>query len=82
MPVLYSDRLVARIDPKLERQTGTLRINGFWPEDASLVDDPAFAAALARGLSRFARFHAARTVALDALHPEDLRARVETAMVV
>jgi len=37
---------------------------------------------LARGLSRFARFHAARTVALDTLHPEDLRARVETAMVV
>jgi len=82
MPVLYGDRLVARIDPKLERQTGTLRINGFWPEDASLADDPAFAAALARGLSRFARFHAARTVALDALHPEALRARVETAMVV
>lgn len=82
MPVLYRDRLVARINPKLERQTGTLRINGFWLEDASLADDPAFAAALARGLSRFARFHAARTVALDALHPEDLRARVETAMVV
>jgi uncharacterized protein YcaQ len=82
MPVLYGDRLVARIDPKLERQTGTLRINGFWPEDAAIAADPAFAAALARGLSRFARFHAARAVDLDALHPEALRERVGTALAV
>lgn len=82
MPVLYGDRLVARIEPKMERQTGTLRINGFWPEDEAIADDPAFSAALARGLSRFAHFHAARVVDLDALRPEVLRERVGTALVV
>lgn len=80
MPVLYGDRLVARIDPKLERKTGTLRLNGFWLENATPADDPTFAEALAHGLSRFARFHAAQRVDLDALHPECLRERVQTSM--
>jgi uncharacterized protein YcaQ len=30
LPVLWRDRLVARVDPKLDRRTQTLAINGFW----------------------------------------------------
>ena len=55
LPVLYGDDLVARLDPKLDRQTMTLHILGFWPEDDAPVKDPAFAGALARGLIRFAK---------------------------
>ena len=33
MPILWGDRLVGRFDPKLDRTTGTLVINGLWLED-------------------------------------------------
>jgi uncharacterized protein YcaQ len=62
LPVLWHDRLVARIDPKLERKTGILHVNGFWLEDPSLGDDPAFLAALGRGLTRFASYLDARRI--------------------
>ncbi len=34
LPILWGDRLVARLDPKLDRKTGTLEIKGFWLEDS------------------------------------------------
>lgn len=82
MPVLYGDRLMARIDPKLDRKTGTLWINGFWLEDEATADDPAFVEALARGLSRFARFHDASQMEIDALNPGSLRKRVQALIAV
>ena len=33
LPVLYGDRLVGRIEPRLDRTTGTLRILGMWWEE-------------------------------------------------
>src|SRR5262249_25867582 len=36
LPVLYGDRLVARLDPKLDRG-GTLSIAGFWLEDDAIA---------------------------------------------
>ena len=77
LPILYGDRLVARLDPKLDRRTGTLLINGFWLEPDAPAEDPAFARALARGLHRFARFLAARSVDLNAINPPVLRERIE-----
>jgi uncharacterized protein YcaQ len=76
MPVLYGDRLVARIDPKLDRKSGTLWINGFWLEEETMADDSIFVEALAHGLSRFARFHDASRIELEALKPKNLRERV------
>jgi|GEM_PF-2041514 len=76
LPILYGDRLVARLDPKLERATGTLAINGFWLEEHAPVESPAFASALARGLARFAGFLAARRVDMSVLEPTTLRTRV------
>jgi len=62
LPILWGDRLVGRLDPKLDRATATLAINGFWLEDSVLAADDAFAAALAHGLGQFARFHEARRI--------------------
>jgi uncharacterized protein YcaQ len=69
LPILYGDRLVARLDPKLDRATGTLRLAGFWLDDPALEHDPAFATALARGLAHFARFLGARAIDRTALPP-------------
>lgn len=73
MPVLYGDRLVARLDPSLDRKTGTLTINDIWTEDASLGDNPQFWDALAPGLRRFAAFHSASRLVLPAATPPALR---------
>lgn len=77
LPILYGDRLVARLDPKLDRATSTLVINGFWLEEDAPVETPAFAAALARGLLRFAEFLQAQHVNLTRLEPAALRANVQ-----
>jgi uncharacterized protein YcaQ len=52
LPILYGDRLVGRIEPRIERRADTLRVVGLWWEDGfdPLADDrfaPAFAAAVA-----------------------------------
>ncbi len=33
LPLLYGDRFVGRIEPRIDRKTGTLRILGLWWED-------------------------------------------------
>jgi uncharacterized protein YcaQ len=73
LPILYGDRLVARLDPRLERNTSTLRILKFWLEDLTLGDDPAFGRALAGGIQRFMRFIGAKTLALESDFPHHLR---------
>ncbi len=77
LPILYGDRLVARFDPKLDRATRTLRINGFWVEDDALLTDTAFLDALHRGLARFLRFLGADTADAAPLADSRLRAVLE-----
>jgi uncharacterized protein YcaQ len=69
LPILYGDRLVARLDPKLDRARATLVINGFWLEDQQLGKDLDFLEALARGLIRLVKFARARHVVAPALKP-------------
>jgi hypothetical protein len=56
MPILYGDELVARIDPRVDRDTGALDINGLWFEDDGLAHDKDFSSALNAGLNRLAKF--------------------------
>ena len=72
LPILYGDRLAARLDPKLDRSSMTLHINGFWLEDWQPADAD-FAAALGAGLQRFARFVRASQVDFSAVEPDGLR---------
>lgn len=69
LPILYGDRLVARLDPRLDRSASILRILGYWREPDAIADEAAFAEALARGLTRFATFLRARQVDVSALAP-------------
>ncbi len=74
MPILYGDSLIGRLDPKLDRKTNTLRINGLWLEDESVADDRTFVQALACGVSSFAAFHNATELDFAAVLPARLRA--------
>jgi uncharacterized protein YcaQ len=56
LPILYEDRLVGRLDPKLERATNTLQILGLWWEQGVNPNAPRVKAAFERGLERFGRF--------------------------
>ncbi len=67
LPILYGDRLVARFDPKLNRTTNTLLINGLWLEPATLVEQPSFVQALTCGLQRFMQFLNVQRIDLSAI---------------
>jgi uncharacterized protein YcaQ len=79
MPILWGDRLVGRFDPKLDRTTGTLVINGLWLEDDALARDPAFADAVAAGMKRFVRLLDARRLDVSAVTHAPLRKRLAAA---
>jgi uncharacterized protein len=76
MPILWGDRLVGRFDPKLDRSSGTLVINGLWLEDPALARDAAFADALASGMARFVRLLGAMRLDVSAVSWSRLRARL------
>jgi len=66
LPILYGDRLIGRIEPRMDRRTATLRIVGLWWEawfsDAVDPVDDAFAAAFTAALVAHARFLGARRI--------------------
>jgi uncharacterized protein len=58
LPILFGDRLVGRIEPRIDRRSGTLRILGLWWEEGF---DPLGAAGFVAALA--AALHAHRTFA-------------------
>ena len=51
LPILFGDRLVGRIEPRIERRAGDLRVAGIWFEDGfDPLDAEGFVAALADAL--------------------------------
>lgn len=63
LPLLFGDRLVGRIEPRLERKTGTLRILGIsFEKDFSPMEEPHFVPALRSALSAYRSFVGARSV--------------------
>jgi uncharacterized protein len=77
LPVLYGDQLVARLDPKVDRESETLVINGFWLEDQRLAKEAEFAEALARGLTRLATFVQAKQIDASVVNPTRLRKHIQ-----
>jgi uncharacterized protein len=75
LPMLWSDRLVARFDSKLDRTTNTFVVLGLWLEDEALGNDEVFAEALAGGFARFVRFLGASKLDAMAIREPLLRRR-------
>ena len=65
LPVLFGDRLVGRIEPRIDRKADTLRILGVWWEDGfdPLADDR-FVRAMAEAIEAHRRFGGVRRVTL------------------
>ena len=77
LPILYGDELVARLDPKLEREGMTLLIKGFWHEPGAPLKEPAFASAFAKGLIRFASFLGAKRIDISGIPLPALRKQLK-----
>lgn len=68
MPILWGDRFVGRIDPKLDRTTSTLRINAVFAEaDAPATSE--LVASLERRIRELAEFVGARRVEYSSRFP-------------
>ena len=85
LPILYGDRLVGRIEPRIDRRTNTLGIVAAWWEDGfDPLADPRFVPALADAIDAHRRFGGVSRVTLPRtarLRPiaADLRARLAVA---
>ncbi|MFH1180319.1 MAG: crosslink repair DNA glycosylase YcaQ family protein [Candidatus Bathyarchaeota archaeon] len=61
LPVLYGDRIVARLEPKMDRKEDKLLIRGYWTEPGfSETED--YRDKLERNLEDFAAFHGTKTI--------------------
>jgi uncharacterized protein YcaQ len=57
LPILFGDRMVGRIEPRIERESGTVRILGVWWEDGFTPDRAAgFVEAMDDALRAYLRF--------------------------
>jgi uncharacterized protein YcaQ len=65
LPLLCGDRLVGRIEPRIDRRAGALRVLDVWWEDGfAPLEDPAFVPALAEALLAHRDFAGVRRVLL------------------
>ena len=63
LPILYGDRFVGRIEPRLDRKAGSLAILGIWFEPGfEPIDDPRFVAAFAEAIEAYRDFVGATKV--------------------
>jgi uncharacterized protein YcaQ len=70
LPLLFGDRLVGRIEPRLTRASRALRIAGVWFEDGfSPMEEPHFIPALRSALSDYRRFVGASSVTWPRTRP-------------
>lgn len=63
LPLLFGDRLVGRIEPRIDRRTGTLHVHGLWWEAGfDPLREAGFIDAFAAALSAHAAFGAAQRI--------------------
>ncbi|HEX6031538.1 MAG TPA: crosslink repair DNA glycosylase YcaQ family protein [Tepidiformaceae bacterium] len=78
LPILWGDRLIGRIDMKLDRSTGTVVVNGLWLEDPQSARDPQFIRALGLELHRLLSLVGANACDFKAVADPRLRKTLST----
>lgn len=69
LPILFGDRLVGRIEPRIDRKAGALRILGLWWEAGfDPLDAPGFVGAFAEALEAHRTFGGVRRVVMPRAH--------------
>ena len=70
LPILFGERLVGRIEPRLTRGSPTLRIAGIWFEDGfEPMEEPHFVPPLRQALDAYRRFVGARSITWPRTRP-------------
>jgi hypothetical protein len=65
LPILFGDRLVGRIEPRIERREGVLRVVGLWFEDGfEPLAEPAFVPAFTAALRAHSEFGGVERIVL------------------
>lgn len=72
LPILHGDRLIGRIDPRLDRKTGTLHINAVYAE-ADVPEDAATGRAVADAITNLADWLGAERIAYGGVMPDGWR---------
>jgi uncharacterized protein YcaQ len=61
LPILHGDKLIGRIDPKMDRKTGTLHIYNVYAEE-NAPDDPVIVQAIGQNIADLAQFLGAKQI--------------------
>ena len=77
LPILDRDRLVGRLDPKMERKTGVLRIKKLYLEPG-VRPSARLASSVARAMRDFMRFHDANDLVLEHSDPPEFGEKLKT----
>ncbi|HIE25739.1 TPA: winged helix-turn-helix domain-containing protein [Candidatus Poribacteria bacterium] len=72
MPILHRGQLVGRLDPKADRQTGTMIVRSIYLEPGKTLTGDLLAG-VARALHEFMVFHNNRTLIIERSEPEELK---------
>jgi len=69
LPILFGDRVVGRIEPRIDHKSGALRVLGLWWEAGfDPLAAPGFVAAFAAGIEAHSGFGGVRNVILPRTH--------------
>ena len=79
LPILHRDRLVGRLDPKLERTAGRLRLKHLYLEPG-VKPGARLVTAVARGMRDFLRFHCAGDLVIEHSDPPEFGAKLMAAL--
>lgn len=72
LPILWGERFVGRLDPKVDRKTSIFHIRNLWLEEGFVPDD-AFYHAFSKKVQQFAAFCGCEHVMIDKTTPASLK---------
>jgi uncharacterized protein YcaQ len=79
LPILHHDRLVGRFDPKLDRKTGTLRLEALMLEPGIAVEE-GMVGDVAQAMGDFMQFHEATELVVEQSTPTAFGAQLLKAL--